>query len=86
MKMEGFFCNSTGDQLEEEDDKQMRSMFSLFQASNISFPGEKVMAKTDGVPNLVKTKTNDVPNLVKTKTDDVPNFVITEYEATYIID
>ena len=39
----GFFCNSTGDQLEEEDDKRMRSMLSLFQASNISFPGEKVM-------------------------------------------
>ena len=50
-------------------------MLSLFQASNISFPGEKVMAKIDGVPNLVKTKTNDVPNLV-----------MTEYEAEYIID
>ena len=56
MKMEGFFCISTGDQLEEEDDKLMRSMLSLFQAYNISFPREKVMAKTDGVPNLVKTK------------------------------
>ena len=42
-KNEGFFYNSTSDQLEEEDDKQMRSMFSLFQATNISFPGEKVM-------------------------------------------
>ena len=32
----GFFCNSTGDQLEEEeDDKQMRCMLSLFQDSNI---------------------------------------------------
>ena len=38
-----FFCNSTGDELEEENDKQMRSMLSLFQASNISFPGEKVL-------------------------------------------
>ena len=61
-------------------------MLSLFQASNISFLGEKVMAKTDGVPNLVKTKTDGVPNLVKTKTDDVPNLVMTEYEAAYIID
>ena len=50
-------------------------MLSLFQASNISFPREKVMAKTDGVPNLVKTKI-----------DDVLNLVMTEYEATYIID
>ena len=46
MKTEGFFYNSTSDQLEEEDDKRMRSMLSLFQASNISFPREKVMAKT----------------------------------------
>ena len=52
----------------------MRSMLSLFPSSNISFPGEKVMAKTDGVPNLVKTKT-----------DDVPNLVMTEYEVEYII-
>ena len=49
-------------------------MLSLFQASNILFPGQKVMAKTDGVPNLVKTKT-----------DDVPNLVMIEYEAAYII-
>ena len=53
----------------------MRSMLSLFQASNISFPEKKVMAKTDGVPNLVKTKI-----------DDVPNIIMTEYEAAYIID
>ena len=50
-------------------------MLSLFQASNISFPREKVMAKTDGVPKLVKTKT-----------DDVPNLVMIEYEVAYIID
>lgn len=36
-----FFCNSTGEQ--EEGDKRVRSMLSLFRASSISFPGEKVM-------------------------------------------
>ena len=50
-------------------------MLSLFQASNILFPGENVMAKTDGVPNIVKTKI-----------DDVPNLIMTEYEVEYIID
>jgi len=36
-----FFCNSTGKQ--EEGDKRLRSMLTLFRASEISFPGEKVM-------------------------------------------
>jgi len=36
-----FFCNSTGKQ--EEGNKRVRSMLTLFRASEISFPGEKVM-------------------------------------------
>nr|ACN40827.1 unknown [Picea sitchensis] len=39
-----FFCNSSGEEEKEgRDDKRVRSMLSLFRASNISFPGEKVM-------------------------------------------
>jgi len=36
-----FFCNFTGE--EGRGDKQVRSMLSLLRASEISFPGEKVM-------------------------------------------
>ena len=43
-----FFCNSSGEEEQGRADKRVRSMLSLFRASNISFPGEKVMdeAKT----------------------------------------
>ena len=41
-----FFCTSSGE--EGTADEEVRSMLSLFRASNISFPAEKVMeeAKT----------------------------------------
>eukprot|EP00253_Pinus_taeda_P013031 PITA_13031 len=39
-----FFCSSSGE--EGNADKEVRSMLSLFRASNISFPGEKVMEET----------------------------------------
>ena len=64
-KKRGFFCNSTGDQLEEEDEKRMRSKLSLFQASNISFLGEKVMdeAKEFTIDYLREVLGQDVINI-----------------------
>lgn len=52
-----FFCNSNGE--EGKGDKRVRSMLSLFRASNISFPGEKVMdeAKTFATEYLNKVLT-----------------------------
>jgi hypothetical protein len=43
-----FFCNSSGEEEQGKADKRVRSMLSLFRASNISFSGEKVLdeAKT----------------------------------------
>ena len=55
------FCNVSGGE-ENRDDKQVRSMLSLFRASNISFPGEKVMDEA-------KTFTTDYLNQVLTGQD-----------------
>lgn len=71
---EQFFCNSSGEQEEEgRADKQVRIMLSLFRASNISFPGEKVMDEA-------KTFTREYLNRVLTGQD------VTEVDQSLLVE